>query len=514
MASRARFDDLRPGRASSFALGGLVEEFGAASVAEVRPVLERAERAVAEGRWVAGWVAYEAAQAFDPAFVVRATAGTPLEGLPLAWFAVFARREPAPSLRADPDDAPPPGPPVSDAARPAGDVAAIREHIRAGDTYQVNHTFRLSAPFDGDAEALYGRLSRAQRGGYGAFLDAGRWVVASASPELFFTWAGGRLECRPMKGTAPRGIDAATDEEQRRLLLSSAKDRAENLMIVDMVRNDLGRVAVPGTVAVPALFTAERYDTVWQLTSTVRAAVRPGVALAGVFEALFPCASITGAPRASTMGIIAERETSPRGVYCGAIGFGGPGDDGPEWAFNVGIRTVLLDRQAGTAWYGTGGGVTHDSTAEGEHAEAMLKAQVLTPRDDADVGLVETLAWTPASGFALGERHLARLSDSAAWFGVPLDRDEVRHVLDAAVSGRREAARVRLLVERDGSPSAEAGPLPTPRRTGPVRVALDTVPGDSTDVFARHKTTRRVRYVAAAPRHPRADDVLLTNELG
>ena len=506
----ARFDDLRPDRRRSFRLAGLVEEFAAHTLAEVRPTLDRASDAVAAGRWVAGWVAYEAAPAFDTAMVVRTLSGTSLVDLPLAWFAVFERREHADDPSGD--DTPGTWTPTIDAARHADDIEQIRERIARGDTYQVNHTFRLSAPFTGAPTALYGRLARAQRGGYGALLECDRWAIASASPELFFEWANGHLTCRPMKGTAPRGLDEAEDAQRRAELLASAKDRAENLMIVDMVRNDLGRVAVPGTVGVPALFEAERYDTVWQLTSTVGARTAPDTTLTDVFTALFPCASITGAPRSSTMRIIADLETTPRGVYCGAIGFGGPGQNGPEWTSNVGIRTVLLDRAAGIAWYGTGGGITHDSTPSGEFAEALLKAEVLH-RDPVDFDLLETLLWTPTEGFPLLERHLARLGASARYFAIPLDPDAVRSALTAAVSGRGVASRVRLIVDREGRPHVTASDTPT-APASPIRVAIDTEPVPSRDVFSRHKTTRRAVYEAAAARHPDVDDVVLVNEHG
>ena len=590
---RARFDDLRPRRRSSFRLEGLVETFSAVTPAEVAPVLDRAEDAVSAGRWVAGWVSYEAAVAFDDAFTVRPTAGTPFEDFPLAWFAVFERRVHADEPPAE--ESALDWTPTIDAERYRADIDAVHDHIRAGDTYQVNHTFRLSAPFDGDPERLYGRLARAQRAGYGAHLDAGRWAVASASPEVFFEWSGGTIACRPMKGTARRGIDAASDDAQRAALLASAKDRAENLMIVDMIRNDLARIAEPGSVGVPALFTAEKYDA-WQLTSTVTARTRPETRLRDVFGALFPCASITGAPRASTMAIIADRETTPRGLYCGALGFGGPAPPsaeesgsavdgarrdaiadqdarepgiartrGARWAFNVAIRTVLVDTESDTAWYGTGGGVTIDSAASGEYAEALLKTEVLG-RGVPDFSLLETLLWTPehagravgvpehtgdpreldgssevatarrapAVGFPLLERHLARLAASAEYFDVPLDLTAVRAALADAVTGRVAPTRVRLTVALDGTIDVQAGDLP-PRAIAttttapgkvstleggawdagePVRAALDTVPGDSRDVFARHKTTRRARYAEASARHPGFDDVVLINERG
>lgn len=528
----ARFDDLRPQRRRSFRLEGFVEALEAVSLAEVTGVLARAEAAVAAGRWVAGWVSYEAAPAFDHAFVVRDTSGTAFSDLPLAWFGVFERRVAA----EDPmgDMAPGEWTPSIDAARHASDIARIRGLIASGDTYQVNHTFRLWAPFDGDPAALYGRIAHAQRGGFGALLQTGRWAIASASPELFFEWAQGRLTCRPMKGTARRGVDAASDQAARVGLLGSAKDRAENLMIVDMVRNDLARVAVPGTVAVPELFAIERYDTVWQMTSSVVARTRPGTGLVDVFGALFPCASITGAPRSSTMGIIADLETTPRGIYCGAIGFGGPGmgTDGvrgdrarePRWAFNVGIRTVLVDTEHQIAWYGTGGGVTHDSTAAGEYAEAVLKAEVLR-RAPARFSLLETMRWSPGEGIGRWTRHRDRVRASAAYFGICWDEAQVAELLARATAGRRTAARVRLLIDQRGRPSVQVDDLEDAGGVGvgglggsdaasPVPVVIDTVPVDSADPFVHHKTTQRDVYTRAAARHPGAADVVLVNERG
>ncbi len=508
----ARFDDLRPRRRRSFQLDGLVEVFEATSLDEVGDVIARADRAVRAGRWVAGWVAYEAAPAFDPAMTVRDTDRTTLGELPLAWFGAFESRGPT-------DRTPPgtyrlgPWEPTVSADQHAAGVDAIRRHIRNGETYQVNYTFRLQSEFDGDAMALYRELSQSQNTAYGAFIDTGRWVVASASPELFLEWRHGRISSKPMKGTTGRGLDIADDEARRSWLEHSEKNRAENLMIVDMVRNDLGRVARTGSVKVPALFTTEKYDTVWQLTSTVVADPRPGTDLLAVFAALFPCASITGAPKVATMRIIADLESDPRGVYCGAIGFGGPGTDGePQWAFNVGIRTVLADRHTGRAWYGTGGGVTYDSTPEDEYQEALLKAQVLARRS-ADFSLLETMRWDPVGGFRHLNRHLHRLSDSAWYFDVPLDPAEVRTALERATRGHEAALRVRLLVDRTGWVAVESEPAP-PRPSRPIRLAIDTVPVDPEDPFLRHKTTNRRTYDEALRRHPDADDVVLCNTKG
>ena len=506
----ARFDDLRPHRRRSFQLSQPIDELVATSLTEVPGVIAAAERAVSQNRWVAGFVSYEAAPAFDRSLVVAPVAGTAVEDLPLAWFAAFGNREPV--SESGSDYAIGEWAPTVDAQSYEHSIDVIRDHIRNGRTYQVNHTFRLEAPFSGDAAGLYHDLSSSQTCGYGSFLDAGRWAVASASPELFFEWRHDRIVSRPMKGTTRRGTTLADDELRRAELFSSEKERAENLMIVDMVRNDLGRISRIGSVAVPELFTTEKYDTVWQMTSTVTGRPLAGTTLLDVFTALFPCASITGAPKVSTMKIIADLELTPRGVYCGTIGFGGPGPTGPQWAFNVAIRTVLVDREHQRTIYGTGGGITYDSTAGGEYAEALLKTEVLERRT-ADLQLIETIRWEPLGGFAHLAAHLSRLSESAWYFDVPIDTAEVRAALDRAVTGRATATRVRLLVDRTGWIKVEASAIETPSDR-PIRLAIDTERLDPSDPFLYHKTTNRRLYTEAAQRHRTADDVVLVNTSG
>ncbi|HKY47300.1 MAG TPA: aminodeoxychorismate synthase component I [Acidimicrobiia bacterium] len=501
-----RFDDLRPRRRRSFALGRIERVLEAKEVGEVVDVLAEVEREVARGRWVAGFVCYEAAPAFDPVMKVSGAESQ----LPLAWFAVSATRRPAGPLRGGPYTLEPWESRLSREEYHKA-VDEIRNRIRAGDTYQVNFTYRLDAPFAGSAEAFYRDLVNAQACGYGALVDTGRWVVASASPELFFEWRHGRIVSKPMKGTRRRGLMLAADERERALLESSEKDRAENLMIVDMVRNDLGRISKVGTVKVPALFTTEKYDTVWQLTSTVEAEPTAGTSLNDVFEALFPCASITGAPKVSTMAIIERLERDRRGVYCGAVGFGGPGAGGePEWAFNVAIRTVVIDRAGSSATYGTGGGITYDSTTAGEYNEALLKAEVLARRS-ASFDLIETIRWSAEGGFWLLDRHLDRLVDSARYFDIPLDPAEIRAALRAAVAGRSGPLRVRLAVTRAGTISVETGPVPV---TATVVAAVDSMPVDPCNVFLYHKTSNRTTYDEAAARSANVDDVILVNPSG
>lgn len=508
----ARFDDLRPGRIRSFVLGGHHSTLIATHDAEVLDVLAKAEAEVRDGRWVAGWVSYEAAPAFGDDFKVKQTAKTPFAELPLAWFAVFDQRLPVAETSESPYEIG-----EWESTVDAGDyhagVKEVRARIEAGDTYQVNLTFRMHADFEGDEASFYQDLINSQRGGYGAFLDAGRWVVLSASPELFFDWQDGRVLSKPMKGTAPRGRDLVEDLESSRRLRASDKERAENVMIVDMVRNDLGRIAQVGSVEVSSLFEREKYDTVWQLTSTVTAEPRADATLADVFGAMFPPASITGAPKVSTMDIITEIEAGPRGVYCGAIGFGGPGTSGePHWVFNVGIRTVLVDRKSSAAWYGTGGGITYSSEASDEYAEAVLKARVLG-RHSSDFSLIETIRWSPSAGFHELDRHIDRLLSSARYFDIPVEEADVKTALHEGVAQQNRISRVTLIVARDGG--LEVDVAPAPRKTDrPLEVMVDDVPVDPADPFLRHKTSRRELYEQATVRHPSADDVILVNDRG
>jgi para-aminobenzoate synthetase/4-amino-4-deoxychorismate lyase len=507
----ARFDDLENGTA--FELTDPVEVLQAEATAAVPAVLAEAERAAASGRWVAGWVAYEAAPAFDPALVVR----SPHPGLPLAWFGIFDERVPI-----EPVGIRSVGPaqytvsswsPSIGLSRYEDGVRTIRRHIAEGDTYQVNYTFRLAASFAGSALGLYRDMSVSQRGAYGAFLDTGRFHVASTSPELFYRRRGRHITTKPMKGTVRRGRWPAEDSELHRWLRDSEKDQAENLMIVDLLRNDLGRIAEFGTVEVERLFETERYETVWQATSTITAEARDGVADSDVFGALFPSGSVTGAPKPRTTEIIAKLERSPRGVYCGAVGYlAPPGSGGADARFNVAIRTVVIDTDEGTAEYGVGGGITWDSSPKGEYEEARDKARVLVERRP-DFELLETLRFEVEGGFLWLQEHLDRMSASAAHFGFDFDEAACRSALHDAVSGVGVGPyRVRLISDRNGSVKAEASVLEN--APVPTTVAIDDEPVSSRNVFLFHKNTRRAVYDERLARHPDAEDVLLVNERG
>ena len=359
-APYARFDDLRSAESVEFRSPGPAPTVLVADrPEEVVPVLRAVEEAAASGRWSAGFVAYEAAGGLDPTLLTRTPAPSePFGELPLAWFCLFDGPRSVeglePGAETEGSYTVAPWQPDWDGVGYGRKLDRVRERLGEGDTYQCNLTVRLRSRADGDLLGVYRDLALAQRGAHNAYVDTGRFVVASASPELFFDWTGDRLTTRPMKGTAPRGRWPAEDAAHAEALAVSVKERAENLMIVDLLRNDLGKLAAVGSVEVPTLFELERYETLWQLTSTVTARPRPGTALTDVFRALFPSGSVTGAPKRSTMTLITEVEESRRGVYCGAVGIVAPPGAPFRARFNVAIRTVVVDRATGDGVYGTG----------------------------------------------------------------------------------------------------------------------------------------------------------------
>jgi para-aminobenzoate synthetase / 4-amino-4-deoxychorismate lyase len=480
----------------------------ASTPAEVREALRELAAATSEGLWAAGFLAYESAAAFGLA--VR----SPQSGLPLLWFGLYREADPAeaPCLVPGALDPAPAWQPALDGALHASALHLLQERIGWGDTYQVNFTFPLRAPFTASPWALFAALFAAQRPKYAAYLDTGRFALCSVSPELFFEWEGDRLSTRPMKGTAPRGRTPREDDARALALAASEKDRAENLMIVDMLRNDLGRVAVPGTVRVSDLFTVERYPTLLQMTSSVEA--RTNADLPEILAALFPCASVTGAPKVRTMQLIAEAETAPRGVYTGAIGYVGPAR---RARFSVAIRTVVVDRETGEALYGVGSGIVADSTASGEYGECLLKARILS---ESPFRLLETILWTPGEGFFLGEAHLDRIMASAVYFGGDVSRAHLATELAALGARLDQATRVRLLVDLDGRVELQWGQVLngesqfTIQDLTPVAVALADTPVDEASPWLYHKTTRREAYDAALAKHPDVDDVVLWNSRG
>jgi para-aminobenzoate synthetase / 4-amino-4-deoxychorismate lyase len=514
---RARFDDLTPGQERSFEFADPVGVLEARRADEVAPIIAAAEAAASRGLWAAGFVAYEAAPGLDSGLVVRERrAGDVFGDLPLAWFAMFDDKIDVAPMQPSARSMPPDGMPWRasvDLARYDPTIERIREFIAAGETYQVNHTIRLHAQLRGDERGLYRDLALAQRGGYAAYLNIGRYRVLSASPELFLRVDGTRVTTRPMKGTALRGRWLEEDEQVAAELVASVKDRAENAMIVDLLRNDLGRIALPGTVDVSRMFDPERYETVWQLTSTVAADLEPGTALVDLFRALFPSGSVTGAPKVSTMRIIRDLEDSPRGVYCGAVGYLAPSGSGePRANFSVAIRTVVVDSHSGTSEYGVGGGITYDSSPEAEYAEVLAKARVLSTARPA-FELLESIRFEPDEGFLHLPEHLERLRSSAQYFGFRFDAESALAACKHAVEDAAEPVRIRLTLARDGVVDVTTSAIePNPERR--VRLAIDDEPVDPDDALLFHKTTLRGPYERRRAKRPDADDVLLVNTRG
>ena len=452
------------------------------------------------GLHAAGFLAYEAGGAFDPAMPKRCC--TPF---PLAWFGLF---DPPEAVSLNRVDSVPEMDWVSelDACAHGRALEAIRGHLAQGETYQVNFTHRLRARFCADPWHFFTALASRQPSSHAAFIDTGDFAVCSASPEMFFARRGEEIWSRPMKGTAARGRWSEEDRAVARRLALSEKERAENVMIVDMVRNDLGRVCLPGSVHVPELFRVERYPTLWQLTSLVRG--RTQEPTARVMAELFPAASITGAPKVRTMRIIEDLELSPRRIYTGCIGVMSPG----RFArFNVAIRTVLIDKTRNVAEYGVGGGIVWDSEPAAEFRETCIKARVLTaPKPDFQ--LLETMRWTRGEGIFLLEEHLLRLRESAAYFDFKLDLPALRERLEQEVLRADGMAGVlRLTLDRSGGWNLEYRPLPVP---SPCRAVLALSAVDESDTFLFHKTTRRAVYDRARGQTPGVDDVLLWNGRG
>lgn len=473
---------------------------------EVLDCLREIESLVAHQGWAAaGFLAYEAAPAFDPALKVRQG-----HSFPLLHFGLYP--QPTPVLLPEPV-LPPPllawQSTVGEAAYRQA-IARVQQYIAAGDTYQVNYTYRLRASFAGDAWDLFSGLAALHEPQYGGFFQTQDWSILSLSPELFFRQQGEIIESIPMKGTIGRGVTAREDAGQGERLRTCAKDRAENVMIVDMVRNDLTRIARPGSVRVDDLFAVQRYPTLWQMVSTVSA--RTDASLVDTFAALFPAASITGAPKARTMAIVAELESAPRRIYTGTLGFLLPDRHAQ---FNVAIRTLLIDRRRGLAEYGVGGGITADSTAAAEWEETRIKSLLCRTRPPS-FSLLETLLWTPNAGYAYLAEHLDRLVESAGYFSYPCAVETVRAALIAAATGFSGVPqRVRLLLDRRGEVRIESQPHVPVDTSRPVRVVLAPHPIDEQDVFLYHKTTHRQLYeMMRNCMGTAADDVLLYNRHG
>jgi len=496
---------------------------------QLQGCFQRLERSLRAGFWFAGFITYEAGLAFEEVLTPREP-----EGFPLLWFGVY--REPLMLDHSKPGSlswyetaksqeenalfAEEEGYSVADLRMSVGreeyveDIHTIREYIAQGHTYQVNYTFKCKFSFAGSPYLLFTDLNRKQSVSYATFVKFGARRVLSLSPELFFRKEGATVMVKPMKGSWERGRTLEEDRQNVRRLASSIKNRAENVMIVDLMRNDLGRISHIGSVKTPRLFEVERYETLFQMTSTVEGRVNTELPLYRLFANIFPCGSVTGAPKIRTMQIIGELESEPRGVYTGCIGFVSPQRNA---AFNVAIRTLLLDERTGEGEMGIGSGIVYDSVPEEEYEECILKARFLA-LPALRFQLIETLRWDPVGGYFLLDLHLARLKESAEYFGFTYDQARVLKALQVEShrfkAGRRY--RVRLLMDREGELEVSSSPLIEDDASEPKRAVLSSHRTCSSDAFLFHKTTNRRLYDAELERF-RVEgyfDVLFRNEQG
>ena len=487
-----------------------VDVISSGDVDQVTALLGQTEHQVEHyQRYAAGFISYEASPAFDRHFPVRRT-----RDIPKIWFGIYDGYDVIDF-------------PESVAARDNSDglnwelsleeedyrksLTRIKDYIREGDAYQVNYSFRFRANCDIDSWSLFVQMVHTQnlasQPGYCVYVNTNEWAVCSASPELFLSLEQRVLVSKPMKGTAARGQGYEDDMEIGRQLKRSGKNCAENIMITDMVRNDMGKIADHGSVEATDILSLEKYPTFWTMSTTIECLTDAG--LTEIFRALFPAASITGAPKLRAMEIIDELENLPRYIYTGAAGFVFPGRCAQ---FNVAIRTLLIDKSKGSAEFGAGGGIVWDSDIGDEFQECHTKAAVLT-YSQPSFDLLETLKWTRCGGFLNLDAHLSRLGNSASYFSWQVNMDEIRNqLLSAALEFPEADLRIRLCVSRCGRicvQHTDYQPL-----SDPYRVRLAKNPVNSKNYFLYHKTTQRTVYDLALAANLDCDDVLLCNERG
>lgn len=464
------------------------------NINEIIQKIDEIEQEVNKGYYAAGYLSYEAGAAFHP-FPIKSKAK-----LPLLWFAIFNDKSEIPmndqtdqiNQTNQTDQAKnftlTNWQPTLNYAAYSHEFERIKRDIEAGNTYQVNYTFRMRAQFSGNAFSFYQQLAHMQKANYSAYIDTGKFKILCASPELFFKWQDGILTTRPMKGTIGRGDNEQNDASNREWLFQSDKNRSENLMIVDLLRNDLGKIAEIGSVSVSKMFNIEAYPTVFQMTSTVTAVSLKNLSFVQLFSALFPCGSITGAPKLSTLKIISEIEPDPREIYCGAIGYFGPNQ---EALFNVPIRTCWIDTMTGKAEYSVGGGITWDSQVHDEYNECFMKAKILT-HIHSEFQLLETIR-LEAGQYTLLQKHLKRLAHAAVFFNFPINLFIIEKKLQEYGSAHPLGLhKVRLLVFRNGNIEIESSEIEEIIGIQPVYLASQPI--ISQNDFLYHKTTQRQVY--------------------
>ena len=502
-----------------------IRTISAQTLDDIPNLFQQIEQALAEGHHVAGFLSYECGYHFEP------HVGIPLpqqQDLPLAWFGVYpppiiynhaeARFEglvPNLPITLPSEQAHFTGSPTLTISESdyAANIDKIKQYIQSGDTYQVNFTDRVTLQTSAEPASLFATLTESQPVAYSALLNVAGHHILSLSPELFFRMEGrkegDRITTRPMKGTMPRGLDTTEDEQQSHRLQRDEKNRSEHVMIVDLLRNDLGRICTMGTVQVDDLFSIERYETLLQMTSTISGTLRPNLRFYDIFRNIFPSGSITGAPKIRTMQIIRELEHTPRGIYTGSIGHISPSG---RAAFNVAIRTLVL--KDGLATMGVGGGIVADSNPADEYRECLLKAKFLT-QTHPTFQLIETMRWDEKTvEIRFLSLHLDRLEASATYFDRPFNRALIQSHITNLCSKlpADEPHRIRLLLDATGTPTITHTPITPEPPTLTVRISTERT--HSSDVFLRHKTTHRDLYERelAKARTEGCNEVLFLNE--
>jgi para-aminobenzoate synthetase / 4-amino-4-deoxychorismate lyase len=473
-------------------------------ILDVTDRLQEIENEVSNNNlYAVGYLCYEAAPAFDISLTVK----NENSFLPLLWFALFDKYElvDLPTVDEQGQYFKEWEMSVSKEDYDRG-IAAVKNNIYEGNTYQVNYTTRQYSEFNGAPFKLFCELAHTQRAKYSAFIDCEDFSICSASPELFFSFDGEKIISKPMKGTAKRKFILEEDKSQADWLHKSAKNRAENVMILDMIRNDIGRIAEPGAVSVSEKFQVEKYPTVWQMTSTVEAVTNKK--MVDIFKALFPCASITGAPKAYTMKIISELETTPRGIYTGSVGFMMPNGD---TQFNVAIRTVAINKKTDVAEFGVGGGIVWDSTDKDEFEECQVKTKFLS-EPQKDFSLLESLLWTREEGYFILEYHLDRIKRAAEYFAYPLDcKNIVATLKSMEAEFDANKYKIRLLVDSIGGVKYEYNSLLGKNNIEEVDVIIASRHINTDTPFVYYKTTNRLVYDKIKNRYPKFYDVILWN---
>ena len=453
------------------------------------------------GLYAAGFISYEASSAFDSAFINKKDFKLPLLSIGLYKDKIIY--DELPNFKKKNYKVGKLIPSVSKNTF-LNKIKKIKSNIEAGNTYQVNYSYRLNGTFTGDTYEFFKYLINNQNASYASYISTNNWSICSASPELFFSLKSNILTTKPMKGTAKRGKNLEEDILESNLLKNSKKNQAENIMIVDMLRNDIGKVAEKGSVETLKTFELEKYPTLWQMTSTIKGYVSHKVPI--IMKALFPCASITGAPKIKTMEIIENIENSPREIYTGTVGYITPGGDA---LFNVAIRTALINKKNKSISYGVGSGIVWDSIGEDEYEETQIKANILLSKRY-NFDLIETMLWKPGTGVKLLKYHIKRIKSSADFFDLEFSEKNALNLINSVSSS--SLLKLRLLLKQNGLLILEKYPFVNISKNKILKIKLSLNKTHSSNLFLRHKTSIRDAYDNARKNINDCDDVLLWNE--